>query len=486
MERTPGTGPATTAPQLLRQRAAEEADRVPLTGPDGRGLSYGEWEARASRVAAGCSAAGYRPGDVIGLRFDESAWGDYAIAYMAVLKLGAVALHLSPRLDPTELRRRVRQCDAALMLRSPGPAPVLDRVRQATVAEMEADTDGPFLVRVNRSAPAEILYTSGTTGPAKPIANPHENLAHGHRRAAGRVFDASRAMLAPMPVCTPSSASLVGMFALVTGSPLIVPSPDDMDGIRAALDTGAVGSLMVTPWTARRITETYRGPNPAVASIGIASAPLPPAFARRLAEVFPNASVNTAYAQNEVVPAVVLGQYDPDRPLALGRPGPGTEVAVRDPRGDQCPPGTVGEIWMRHTDVRRRWHWGRTPPAGPGEWVGTGDWGHFDDEGTLHLFDRGGDRIPTSRGPVSSIAVENELYADPSVREAAVVHDRGRITAVLAGPVHDLDRVEKRLREGPLAGVDEPIDVVVLGELPRGITGKVLKARLRNRSRAHL
>lgn len=486
MERISGAGPATTAPQLLRQRACEEPDRVPLTGPDGRGLSYGEWDTRSSRAAAGCSAAGYRPGDVIGLHFDESAWGDYAIAYMAVLKLGAVALHLSPRLDPTELRRRVRQCGAALVLRSPGPAPALDRVEQATVAEAEADTDGPFLVQVNRSAPAEILYTSGTTGPAKPVANSHENLAHGHRRAAGRVFDESRAMLAPMPVCTPSSASLVGMFALVTTAPLIVSSPDDMDGIRAALDTGTVGSLMVTPWTARRVTETYRGPAPTVASIGIASAPLPPAFAHRLAEVFPNASINTAYAQNEVVPAVVLGRYDPDRPLALGRPGPGTEVCIGDPRGARRPAGGVGEIWMRHTEVRRRWHWGRTPPAAPGEWVGTGDWGHFDDEGTLHLFDRGGDRIPTSRGPVSSIEVENELYSDPSVREAAVVHGGGRITAVLAGPIDDLDRVERRLREGVLAGIEEPIDVVVLGGLPRGITGKVLKARLRNRPPAHL
>lgn len=453
---------------------------------DRNGLAYGEWEARSSRVAAGLAADGHGPGSVIGLRFDEDAWRDYAIAYQAVLKIGAVALHLSPGLGADETRRRLSECGAALVLHSTGLDLAALPVRQTAPAACERDADDPFPVRAGAAEPAEILYTSGTTGPAKPIANPHETLAHGHRRTAGRVFDPARAMLAPMPIGTASSASLVGMFALATTSPIIVVRPDDTDAMSAVLAAGDIGSLMVTPWTARRVTETYRGPNHEVTSIGIASAPLPPAFARDLAAVFPAARINTAYAQNEVVPAVVLGQYDPERPLALGRPGPGTEVAVRDPEGGARPPGAVGQIWMRHTGVRSRWRWGGTPPERPGTWIATGDHGHLDAEGTLHLFDRGGDRIPTSRGHVSSIAIENALYDHPGVREAAAVRVGDRIAAVLAGTVADVGDVAARLKEGVLAETDDPLDVLVLDRLPRGVTGKVLKTRLRERIRAQL
>jgi fatty-acyl-CoA synthase len=481
VERTPDAETEMTAPLLLRRRALAEPDRIPLRDVDGRGLTYGEWEARSSRVAAGLATSGHGPGSVIGLCFAEGDWSEYAVAYQAVLAIGAVALHLSPRLDGDEIRRRIEECAAALLLCSTG-AEAAGPVPHTTPAACEIDTGGPLPVLAEPSAPAEILYTSGTTGPAKPIANAHATLAHGHRRTAGRVFDPDRAMLAPMPICTASSASLAGMFALATASPIIVAAPDDTDAIGAALTAGDIGSLMVTPWTARRITETYRGPNGDVASIGIASAPLPPAFARDLAEVFPAAAINTAYAQNEVVPAVVLGQYDPERPLALGRPGPGTEIAVRDTGGEDCSPGVLGEIWMRHTAVRRRWRWGQTPPDAPGEWIGTGDFGHLDAEGTLHLFDRGGDRMATANGPVSSIAIENALYDHPGVREAAAFRADDAIVAVVAGTVADLAAVEARLKEGVLSGIDDRIEVVAHDALPRGVTGKVLKARLRGRA----
>src|SRR6266581_5660337 len=84
-----------TIPDLLRKRAAEAPNAAAMI-VDGRGsMSYGEWDARSNAIARGLVGRGVVAGDRVALFFENSEWLEFAVAYFAVLKAGAVAIPLS-------------------------------------------------------------------------------------------------------------------------------------------------------------------------------------------------------------------------------------------------------------------------------------------------------------------------------------------------------------------------------------------------------
>ena len=203
----------------------------------------------------------------------------------------------------------------------------------------------------------------------------------------------------------------------------------------------------------------------------------------------PGATITTAYAQGEAVPAVVLGVHDPDHPLRLGREAPGTTVKLvgldRRPVAD----GALGEIVM-HSAAPKRLYLDpeRNRTTHVDGWTHTQDLGRREPDGTLTLFDRAVDVVHTAHGPVSSLAVEQVLYDHPGVREVAVV---------ASGPEGAQDVVAFVVRRRGQAPIDElralaanrlrpeerPMRWRFPRTLPRGVTGKVAKRTLRARAR---
>ncbi|MFD0555616.1 acyl-CoA synthetase (AMP-forming)/AMP-acid ligase II [Stackebrandtia endophytica] len=475
-----------SVPGLLRARASRYPQQSPLLVAGSVPLTYGGWDLHSDMVAGALARRGVSSGDNVGLVFGGMDWINYAIGYLGVLKTGATAVHLAADLDHAELRRRVEQT---------GVVGIVGGVRQPlwgrydhrwwiSVAELISIGGWPTEPRIRGEDIAEVLYTSGTTGPAKAMVNPHGNLAFGHSRAASQTFDDTQPMLAPMPLGTPSSASIAGMFAVTTKTTIIVCDPRDIQGIGELVERHRVGSLMLTPWLAMQLIaaqEVSPRDLSSVTMIGIASAPLPASVGNGLLRVMPQAKINTAYAQSEAVPAVVLNQYDPKRPRAVGKPGPGTELRVVNDAEQEVEPGTLGEIWLRASAPRRR-YLGR--PARDGdEWTKTKDLGYIEDD-VLYLFDRASDTILTNEQLVSSIDVEEALYEHPAVTQAAAfaIVDRVGNQRVAAAVVTRPDRHTADLSDFVAARLnrhERPQFIQRLPTLPRGITGKVLKHRLR-------
>ncbi len=165
-------------------------------------------------------------------------------------------------------------------------------------------------------------------------------------------------------------------------------------------------------------------------------------------------------------------------------------VRVVDDYMNELPPGQVGEIIVKGEQVMQG-YWNRpeaTDEAFQGGWFHTGDMARRDEEGYFYIVDRKKDMIITGGENVYSREVEEVLYAHPGVSEAAVIGLPDatwgeRVTAVVTrragADVTEADIIS--LCRDRLAGFKTPRRVEFVDELPKNVSGKILKRELRDR-----
>jgi long-chain acyl-CoA synthetase len=225
------------------------------------------------------------------------------------------------------------------------------------------------------------------------------------------------------------------------------------------------------------------------------AAPLPPAVWTAMRE---RAAVTVweGYGLTEAAPVVTstlaTGRA---KPACIGGPLPGVEVELResapdaDVAEDPFPgeeAGLAGELYVRGPNLfAGYWPDGADGPDADG-WLATGDLGHRDADGDLHLVDRRRDLVLVSGFNVYPAEVERVLDAHPGVAESAVlgVPDprTGETVRAVVVRAPGATVTEAELREhaaASLARFKVPTSVHFLPALPHSLTGKVSRARLR-------
>ncbi|HEX2023223.1 MAG TPA: non-ribosomal peptide synthetase [Acidimicrobiales bacterium] len=487
---------ALTVPDLLRARAVEAPDAVALVVDGGDRLSYADWERRSDAAARGLVAHGARLGDRIALLFDNARWTDYAVAYVATLRAGSVAVPLGPRFAAPELASILEHCGAAGIVCPPDLAPAASTRWVASPAELEEageHTDaGAVEAPVQPSDLAEILYTSGTTGRPKGVALTHENvLFHDPppepEAAAG---DSRAAFVHAFPIGTNAGQEVLRVPLRRADRTAVVLPVFEPDRFCALVAEHGVRRLQLVPAMAEMILSSGaidRHDLTSVERVILSSAPAPPSLIERIAAALPRAEVWNTYALTEAGTARTLMIHDGTRPGSVGRGVGGTEMRVVDDEGRDVPAGEIGEVWLRRPGAPVR-HYYRDPEATAegfaGDWVRTGDLGHLDEEGYLYLDDRKKDLIITGGLNVSSIEVEGVLSEHPAVAEAAVFgvpHDvlgQDVAAAVVLRAPADERELQAFVRDR-LAEHKTPHRIFVVDRLPRNASGKVLKRELR-------
>lgn len=460
-------------PDLLRQRAAEGPDAVALRVEDRDALTYGDWEARSDAAARGLVARGILPGQRVALVFANDRLADFAVCYIAVHKAGAVAVPLGDRFAGTELDRVVAHAGAVAVVRSsdelPGdPVPILARPDDM----------------------AEILYTSGTTGLPKGVACTHAGLMAHDVPAEAQSAQGPVSFLHAFPIGTQAAQEALRVPLRIAGRVAVAMASFDPDRLCALVEGYRVVRLQLVPAMAQMVVASGAPARHDVSSVRrviLSSAAAAPALFTRLAEAFPHASLWNSYALTEAGAARTLMQWDPARPTAVGRAVGETELRIVDAGGGAVPPGETGEILIRRRGTPTRFYFddpAATAEAFAGGWVHTGDLGHVDAEGYLHLTDRKKDLIISGGLNVSSVEVENVLYEHPAVVDAAVVGlphpvlgEDVAAAVVVRSPttVRELqDVVRARMAEHKV-----PHRIVEVDRLPRNPSGKVVKAEVR-------
>jgi len=488
------------------ERLESDPDRVLLEGDAGR-YTRREVGDRARRVAAALRDAGVGPGDRVVLSLPKTVW--LPACHVGALALGAVVVPLNPAYPDAVLAELVARAepslaiaDPALAARSAEVAPGLrwwcpegDPPPGAT-ALPERDAEAAPAPRVDAAAPALLVFTSGTTGRPKGVVLRHGNLAHSLDGLA-RVWDwrEDDRLLHVLPVFHLHGLGVALYGSLAVGSALVFHERFDPARVLREAGPAQATLLMAVPTMLRRLVETAESmpgnPLAGLRAVISGSAPLPASLFRRFRERFGLEPVER-YGMTETMMNASNPVAGPRTPGSVGWPLPGVELALRDPETGAEAGAGPGEIWVRGPNVfAGYWRDSEATRAAfdRAGWFRTGDLGHLDEAGRLHLTGRVKEIVLTGGYNVSPVAVEEALAGeeDAGVVELAVAGvadpDLGeRVVAfVVPGADADWGALTQRLAaraEARLPRYARPREYVRRDALPRGPLGKVERGRL--------
>jgi fatty-acyl-CoA synthase len=222
------------------------------------------------------------------------------------------------------------------------------------------------------------------------------------------------------------------------------------------------------------------------------ASPMPVEVLRELRDRLPAVRLWNFYGQTEMAPMATLLRPEDQTSHAgsAGRPALNVETRVVDDQDCEVPAGVAGEIVHRSPQVTLGYYNDpeKTEAAFRGGWFHSGDIGVMSDDGYLSVVDRKKDMIKTGGENVASREVEEVLFLHPEIAEASVFgvsHPRwieAVAAAVVLKPGSQLtpEDVIHHCRTH-LAGFKTPKQVVIVGELPKNPSGKILKRELRER-----
>ncbi len=482
-----------TVPRLLAARAGTEPDRLALRLDGGTSLTFDDWHRRSERLAGGLAGAGVGRGDRVGLIFANTHWPEYAIAYCAAQRAGAVSVPVPHNATPAECDEILASCGATVAVTGV-PRPGEPLIPHLPFHDLDRGDATPPVIDPRPGDLAQILYTSGTSGRPKGVAASHENLTFGQRLTPlHRLFDHSQYFVHAFPIGT--TAGQMALFHSLSASPPgLALERFDAERFCGAIAEFSVGTVFLVPAMAIDLIASgaaARHDLSSVVMVASSGAALPRSVALALTEIFAGATVFNAYSSTEAMPAQLLLMVDPEVPESAGFAVGNVAIRITGEDGSSLPPGEIGDVWLRCPAPSRSYYGAAEENAAVFQdgWVRMGDVGCLDEEDRLFLVDRESDVVKSGGLKVSTPEVESVLYDHPGVREAAVFGVPHEVmgsmvaAAVVLGGDGSLPEVRSFLRER-LARHKVPLRWLTVDALPRNEAGKVVKAELRERLEA--
>jgi long-chain acyl-CoA synthetase len=536
--------PAELAPEfgdalaMFMAAVARNPDGDAIRYFDGR-ITLRELDELTDALAAGLLDSGFSRGDRLALYLQNVP--QFVIGLLGAWKAGGIAVNINPMNRERELELLLQDSGARVLLCLESlyrdvAAGVVGRTGVQTVlttSELEYQTrDDPrafagaerissedtvdlagLLARFQGATPppvtfepgdtAVLTYTSGTTGPPKGAMNSHGNVvfnSQAYREWCGLGPDDVVLGVAPLFHITGLIAHVT--VSLLLGVPLVLfhrfePSLA-VETIRTERPTFTVGAITVFI-ALMNVPGVEKDALASLTKIWSGGAPIPPstvtAFARTFGTYIHNIyGLTETTSPSHAVPFSVEAPVDEaSGALSVGAPLYNTVVRIVGDDGQDLPPGEVGELVTSGPQVVPG-YWEKpeeTARALPGGALHTGDVGYMDERGWFYIVDRKKDQINAGGYKVWPREVEDVLYEHEAVREAAVVGVpdpyRGETVKAFVSLRPGASLTEEELiafAKERMAAYKYPRQIEFLDEIPKTVTGKLLRRELRARPQA--
>jgi long-chain acyl-CoA synthetase len=524
----------TDALAMFRAGVARDPDATAIRYFDGV-VTSGQLDAESDALAVALLERGFQPGDRLAVYLQNIP--QFIVAMVATWKAGGIMVSVNPMNRSRELDYMLRDSGARALVClenlygtvAEGVLPATDVDIVITTSELEyqerhdprlfasvqrerhegtldmatlvAEHLGqrPSDATFGRDDVAFLTYTSGTTGVPKGAMNTHGNVVFNSRTLRDWIQlgpDDSILGVAPL-------FHITGLIAHITIS-MLLPAPlvlayrfepgVMLDAIREHRPTFTIGAITVfiammnnpdaTAEDLASLVKIYSG-----------GAAIAPSVAESYRSRF-GAYIHNIYGLTETTSpshAVPLGVEAPVDPtsgaLSVGVPVFNTIVRIVGDDGQEMPPGEIGEIVTEGPQVVAG-YWGKqaeTDASIPGGRLHTGDVGFMDADGWFYIVDRKKDMINASGYKVWPREVEDVLYGHEAVREAAVIgvpdEYRGETVKAFVSLKSGTTTTPDELIEfckAQMAAYKYPRSVEIVDELPKTVTGKILRRELRD------
>jgi len=495
----------------LREHAEEEPDKTALIGPDERFYSFGEvWDVsrRVSRVLQ--EDAGVRRGDVVAIYAVNCP--EYVVAVQAILLAGGVVTPVNPRFKEQELVNQLSDSGTVALFGMRALLPLVDMVKGglpalrrtyaiADIWDMAAEASGsaePVAIDPDKDL-AALPYSSGTTALPKGVMLTHRNLCSNVRQIrATDLVQPGAVSLDFLPFHQTYGLVRVMSVGLANASAQVIIPNFDAHLVLYLIHKYSVTDLSVVPPALRSLIDLVeQGQKYDTSSLRFimsGAAPLLPRTVEAAQRLF-SCPVIQGYGLTEasaITNEVPLGRPKLD---SVGPPlSDTTEKVVSMETGEELAAGEAGELLIQGPQVMQGY---RNQPEATAEaftadgWLRTGDICRFDEDGYVYVLDRKKDTINYKGYQVAPAELEAVLRQHPSVMDAAVIPKSDIIAGeipkafVVARPgqrptttdiiqfVEDRVAPHKRVRE-----------VEFVWEIPKTVTGEILRRELIERERA--
>jgi fatty-acyl-CoA synthase len=477
-------------------------------------FTFAALAAEVERTGRALTGLGLEPGDRIGVWATNCV--EWILLQIAASRTGLVLVNVNPSYRSTELSFVLRKSRMrALFLRERDQraayGEILKDARSGSERPLEhvvyigSESWSEFLangcdipeISVRNTDPANIQYTSGTTGAPKGVLLTHRNIVNNGRYCAAMLRASERDRIcAPVPLFHCFGCVMAVMPMVTLGAALILPAAQfdalaTMEAIEAEQATAVYG--VPAMFIAQLNHPEFSRFNFRSLRTGImAGAPCPVEIMRRVLTDMHCPEIVIAYGQTEASPVITGSDVNDDierRVSTVGRAFPNTEVKIVGPDGETTSAGEQGELCTRGYLVMKGYD---GDPEATGQaidaenWLHTGDLAEMRPDGYFRITGRARDMIIRGGENVYPREVEEFLYTHPKIADVQVI---GLPDARLGETVLAWIRLkpgesatEDEVREfckGKIAHFKVPQHVRFVDAFPMTPSGKVQKFKIR-------
>jgi len=489
------------AAEIILARADRLKDKTALIYSD-RTMSYGDLASLVNRAANAFAGLGIVRGARVGLMVMDSPL--YCAAFLGLVKAGAVAIPLNPRLSASDygfvlasaemqlvvsdsehisMLAKAAASSATRILCASGQRESFERLVAAASSDFAA---APTL----RDDPAFWLASSGTTGRPKAIIHSHGNCAQGGKLLREVIgADESTVVLGTSKLFFTYSLDNAFLGPINIGATtVLIESWPEPEQVVAQITRHRPNVVFSVPTFYRRLLNlgaAQLAPLKNVAYFYSAGERLPDAIALAWRETV-GREIHSCYGMSESF-VNTLACFPGKQPLgATGLPLAGVQVRLQDGQDREVGTGEPGVMWIQHPSLALRYQNPEaTAKAFRDGWFCTGDLFVRDADGFYCHQGRTDELLRIAGQWVKPAEVEEAVLADAGIREAAcvVVPDRDGFERlalfVVAAPPGDGEAIAQARCAERLPQYSRPKWVREVGELPRTPTGKIQRFRLR-------